>query len=231
MNLIVLAAGRGTRFYPTTKTIPKAMVRVHGKPLIEHCLSAFRTSVNKIIIVMNDETGMILESYLGREYEGIPVQYAMQSLTSRRGTWFAVQQVVPLLDPQEKYFIVTNCDDIYDREETAKVLSMPSSLAMGITKTIMPKKYLGILTHRELVTGYASHQNDSCDAVEDFFSNGLYILSKNILNLEPVEIAGGEYGLPQTLFKSLDEFPCRAIVMATWNSINCPADISRFTRP
>ena len=38
MKAIILAAGYGTRLYPITKNIPKPLIEVGGKPIIEHIL-------------------------------------------------------------------------------------------------------------------------------------------------------------------------------------------------
>lgn len=42
MKAVILAAGQGQRLRPHTDTVPKALVRVHGKPIIEHTLAALR---------------------------------------------------------------------------------------------------------------------------------------------------------------------------------------------
>ena len=36
MNAIIIAAGQGTRLKPITNTIPKPMIKVFGKPMIEN---------------------------------------------------------------------------------------------------------------------------------------------------------------------------------------------------
>lgn len=228
MNLIVLAAGQGTRFYPITKHIPKALVRVGGRPLIEHVLEPFMGQVTKIIIVINPETGPVLEAYLGQEYFGIPVLYAIQSRSDQKGTWPSMVQGSALLDESNDYFLVINSDDIFDAAEIKKIVAAPQELAMGVSRTTMPKKYLGMRIENGYIQGVVSNMSAETDTVNDLFCNGLHVLPRTILNQEGVMITGNEWGLPQTIFAHLKESPCRAIEMSHWISINKPDDIKKI---
>jgi glucose-1-phosphate thymidylyltransferase len=56
IKAIILAAGYATRLYPLTKTIPKPLLEVGGKPIIEHLLEKLRKldEMGDIFIVTND---------------------------------------------------------------------------------------------------------------------------------------------------------------------------------
>jgi len=57
MKAIVLAAGYGTRLYPLTLNKPKPLLKVAGKPILEHILFRIEEvdDVDEIFIVTNDK--------------------------------------------------------------------------------------------------------------------------------------------------------------------------------
>jgi len=57
MDAIILAAGYATRLYPLTEKMPKSLLTVAGKPIIEHIINKLDevNSINKIYIVTNDK--------------------------------------------------------------------------------------------------------------------------------------------------------------------------------
>ena len=67
MKAIILAAGRGSRMHEGTKDIPKCMMRVHGKTLLERCLESLRLSGfnNKDIAIVTGYKNEIIENTIG----------------------------------------------------------------------------------------------------------------------------------------------------------------------
>ncbi|MEL6766474.1 MAG: nucleotidyltransferase family protein [Pseudomonadota bacterium] len=61
----VLAAGLGTRMRPLTETMPKAMVRVDGRPLIDHALDRVAAAGIGRAVVNLHHFAEILERHLG----------------------------------------------------------------------------------------------------------------------------------------------------------------------
>jgi MurNAc alpha-1-phosphate uridylyltransferase len=65
MRAMILAAGRGERLRPLTDTLPKPLVEVRGKPLIEHHIEALSTAGFREIVINQGHLGDLLRETIG----------------------------------------------------------------------------------------------------------------------------------------------------------------------
>ena len=62
MQAMIFAAGLGTRLQPLTDTMPKALVRVGGRPLIEHVVEKLKASgVDKIVVNVHHFASQVVD--------------------------------------------------------------------------------------------------------------------------------------------------------------------------
>ncbi|MFH1224525.1 MAG: sugar phosphate nucleotidyltransferase [Candidatus Diapherotrites archaeon] len=79
MKAVILAAGRGVRLRPLTEKIPKVMVKVKGKPLLEHVLARLaEAGIGGFEIVVGYRREEI-EKHFGKSFAGVPVNYLFQA--------------------------------------------------------------------------------------------------------------------------------------------------------
>lgn len=223
MKLIVLAAGKGTRFLPITEETPKALIPILGKPLVEYNLDLCVPHISGIIFVINDILGFKIIEHFGNSYKGIPISYVTQSHNHPKGTFSALLCASPFIDTDK--FVVCNCDDLYIEEDINNAFKS-NEVGIGLTNSFMPYLYNGIDTKDGYVKEFRRHEKTD-SLVEDKFFNGFYILSREIFSFNPVYILNGEVGLPHTLFANLDKLPLKEFPFQEWVAVDCPDNISR----
>jgi NDP-sugar pyrophosphorylase family protein len=220
MKLIILAAGKGTRFKPLTDTIPKGMVPILGEPLLKHVIAPYLNFIDEIIIVVNADLGLKVRDYFKENYQGHKVFYKIQ--LEQKGTMDALMACKDMITSDE-LFCVCNGDDLVKSVDVENAIK-ENKIGLGISKKIMPKNYLGIEVKDSNISGFNRH-NIEDEYVEDVFCNGFGIFDKRIFEFEGVSTMDGELGLPHTLFANLATYPLKAFNFKSWETVNRPSDI------
>jgi glucose-1-phosphate thymidylyltransferase len=79
MKAIILAAGQGTRLRPVTLTMPKPLVPVANKRLIEYAIDTIRgAGINEIGIVVNNLESPIVQAFGNGKSLGVHLEYITQ---------------------------------------------------------------------------------------------------------------------------------------------------------
>lgn len=85
LKAVILAAGRGTRFGELTESVPKPMVEVAGKPVIEYVMRGVQSAGIDDFVLVTRHLGERIEEYFGDGSRfGISIEYAKQD--ERYGT-------------------------------------------------------------------------------------------------------------------------------------------------
>lgn len=112
MKAVVLGAGRGVRLRPLTNGIPKVMVKLGGKPILERILDSLADAeVDEIEIVVGYLKEKV-EEYFKGSYRGIPINYLWQE--KQLGTAHAIGLAKEFIGKGD--FIVMNGDVVVEKE-------------------------------------------------------------------------------------------------------------------
>lgn len=65
MKAVILAAGKGTRMKELTNEVPKPMLRVHGKPILEHILSGLLSAGIREVFIITGYKAEVIENHFG----------------------------------------------------------------------------------------------------------------------------------------------------------------------
>lgn len=104
---VVLAAGRGTRFGELTKRMPKPLIPVARKCLIQRVLESLPTSIKRVVIVVGHLGEMIRHAF-GDSFKGRELVYVSQP--HQTGTASAFLCAKPHLDLDQPTLVVYGDD-------------------------------------------------------------------------------------------------------------------------
>jgi len=97
LPVAILAGGLGTRLYPLTERVPKALVEIHGEPFLAHQLRLLRSrGVERVVLCIGRHGERIREFAGDGARFGLAVEYAPDGPVLL-GTAGAVRHALPLL--------------------------------------------------------------------------------------------------------------------------------------
>lgn len=115
MKAIILAAGRGTRMQPLTDTIPKPMISIAWRPIIEHTLENIYNQVDEVIIVVKYLSKKFSE-YFWNNFKWTKVTYFEQ--WEDKWTWWAIRWI-----NFDDDFILINWDSIFEKKDIDNLIN------------------------------------------------------------------------------------------------------------
>jgi dTDP-glucose pyrophosphorylase len=86
VKAIILAAGKGTRMGELTSDLPKPMLRVQGKPILEHILEGVLSAGVREFCIVTGHRAEVVESYFGDGSRwNVRIQYVRQLIQDGTG--------------------------------------------------------------------------------------------------------------------------------------------------
>ncbi|MEY7851013.1 bifunctional sugar-1-phosphate nucleotidylyltransferase/acetyltransferase [Natrarchaeobius sp. A-rgal3] len=216
MQTVILAAGQGTRMRPLTETMPKPMLPVGDRPLVEHTVrAAVDAGTDEIILVVGYE-GDVVREHFGGSYAGVPIQYAEQP--ERTGTASALRVASEYVDDQ---FAVVNGDVVYERESLVDLFR--SGPSIGSTRVQEPSNY-GIL---EVGDGAVTKIVEKpADPPGNLANAGVYVLPRRALeHLDVPKSERGEYELTDVLSRVIEDGHVRHVELEGWLDVGRPWEL------
>ncbi|MCF6338657.1 MAG: nucleotidyltransferase family protein [Gammaproteobacteria bacterium] len=115
MKAMILAAGRGERMRPLTDSIPKPLLMVGGKPLIQWHIEALQAAGFTELVINHAWLGAQIESQLGDGAQwGVNITYSPEGEYALE-TGGGIFRALPLLQAEEdEAFLVINADVLTD---------------------------------------------------------------------------------------------------------------------
>jgi UDP-N-acetylglucosamine diphosphorylase / glucose-1-phosphate thymidylyltransferase / UDP-N-acetylgalactosamine diphosphorylase / glucosamine-1-phosphate N-acetyltransferase / galactosamine-1-phosphate N-acetyltransferase len=129
---VVLAAGRGTRMRELTNDVPKPMIEVRGKPVLQHIVEGLRDAgVRRFVIIVGYHAETVRNFFGDGRHHNVDIEYATQTVQDGTG------RVVNLARnfTGESPFILSYGDILISPENYERVVNLPDVCEAIITVT------------------------------------------------------------------------------------------------
>ena len=179
--VMIMAGGKGKRLDPFTKILPKPLIPIDEKPVIEVIMDNFkRYGFSKFIIALNYKAEMI-KMYFAENPNNYQIEYIQEE--DFLGTIGALSLIKEKLGGT---FIVSNCDVIIDANYD-DLLSYHKQNNNQIT-------ILGVSRNINIPYGILNMKNERADFAEiiekpDYHfivNSGVYVLEPEVIDLIPI---------------------------------------------
>ncbi len=129
---VILAAGRGTRMRELTNDVPKPMIEVRGKPVLQHIVEGLRDAgVRKFLIIVGYHAETVRNFFEDGRRHDVTIQYATQ--TVQDGTGRVVNLARDFTDASP--FVLSYGDILIGQENYKRVVDLPDDVEAVITVT------------------------------------------------------------------------------------------------
>lgn len=106
---MIMAAGHGTRMRPLTNDIPKALVKVNGKAMVDHAIDRVKAAgISRIVINIHAHADKMRAHLEARGDDSIIISDETDALLETGG---GIKNALPLLG--DKPILTHNCDSIW----------------------------------------------------------------------------------------------------------------------
>ena len=173
MKALILAGGRGKRLRPITDKIPKSLIPINKKPLIQYTVNYLKKfGINEIIICSGYKSNQIQNFLKKKKNFGCKIEYSIEK--SPLGTAGAIRNAIKNLSDES--FLVIN-GDVITNIDLKKILKKPNTIAANELKT----KFGTMKIKNNKILKF----NEKTDVENVWMNPGLYHLSTDILKILP----------------------------------------------
>jgi NDP-sugar pyrophosphorylase family protein len=207
MDAVLLCAGLGTRLRPHTLTIPKPLLPVQGRPILDWTLGALPKEVDRVIVVVHYLAEQ-MEAYLRSQHffsEWVAVPQG-----EPKGTGDALRRCREHI--RSDRFLVLNGDDLFGAADIAALAETPAGV---LCATVDDPRKFGIAFLRPDGTLEKLVEKPGLPGPR-LANTGAYLFPKNVFNIELRLSPRGEYEITDYVTTLAGRQPFHVVRAGFW---------------
>ncbi len=178
IEVVVMAGGKGERLKPYTSVLPKPLIPINNKPMLEHIISNFKFfNIQNFHLVLNHQAKLI-KSYFNNYDKNLKINYTVEP--KPLGTVGGIRFVKKI---KSNNFLLSNCDTLF-KIDYLKFYNYHEKNQNYLTLAVSNVKH-------EFSYGACKIQKTRLISIKEkpklnFIANaGLYAMKREIINLIP----------------------------------------------
>jgi dTDP-glucose pyrophosphorylase len=180
LPVVIMAGGKGSRLQPITNVLPKPLIPIGEKPIVEHIMDRFvEVGSNEFYFSVNYKSELIEYYFNSFEHPQYSIQYLKEKdFSGTAGSLHLLNGII------ETTFFVSNCDIIID-QDYSEIYRYHKANGNELTLVAALKHYK--IPYGTVETGYNGALQDMQEKPEITYkiNAGLYILEPHLLNEIP----------------------------------------------
>ncbi|MGE5509070.1 MAG: sugar phosphate nucleotidyltransferase [Chitinophagales bacterium] len=218
MKAVVMAGGQGTRLRPLSCDVPKPMVPLMNRPMLEHILVLLKSYGITDVAITTCYLPEAIESYFGDGHRlGLRLRYALEEVPL--GTAGSVKNAEEFLDEP---FLVISGDALTDFDLSRLMAfhkEREALVTIGLTRVENPLEYGVVITATDGRIRRFLEKPSWGEVFSDTVNTGIYVLDPRVLDFlkrgENVDFSKNLF--PQLLSRKEPLFGC--VLDGYWSDI------------
>ncbi|MGK2904920.1 MAG: sugar phosphate nucleotidyltransferase [Desulfuromonadales bacterium] len=184
MKAVIMAGGFGTRIHPLTISMPKPMIPLVNRPIMEHIVNLLkRHGITDLVLLLFHQPEEIKKYFSDGSEFGVHITYVTP--LEDFGTAGAVKAAARHLD--ERFMIISG--DLLTDFDLSKVIAfheeMHAKATITLTSVIDPLQFGVVITDKQFRITKFLEKPGWGEVFSDTINTGIYILEPEVLELIP----------------------------------------------
>ena len=194
MKTVIMAGGKGTRISSVASDIPKPMIRIAGKPVLEHEIGCLREQGFTDLIITVSHLGPIIMDYFGDGKRfGVNIQYFNEEKPlGNAGALFKIKNQL------KEDFLLLNADAIFNVDFN-RFITFHRTHGALVTLFAHPNNHpydsgLLITNSRDEVEQWLTKEDERPQWYRNVVNAGLHVINPTVLDMTGInpEVIGTE---------------------------------------
>jgi dTDP-glucose pyrophosphorylase len=178
---VLLAAGRGTRMRELTADLPKPMIEVRGKPVLQHIVEGLREAgVREFLLIVGYRSDTVQNFFGDGSRYSIEIQYATQAVQDGTG------RVVDLARnfAGDSPFVLSYGDILVDPANYKRLLNLPQDVEaiISVTRGEDVSKGGAVFLNEEMELVDLREKSKPDEPTSSWYNAGIYTFRTSIFD-------------------------------------------------